>query len=93
MKKLLMIGMVAGLSVNAVNAAEQNDASSFAIMNDINATVISDKAMSETYGKHFTINLPNGNKVHPSGSNSPVIGHASITGGAGGAVLVGLPNN
>lgn len=90
MKLIKMIGvsMAVMFAAGSAYAAEQD---SFAVLNGAQVEALSDASMGSTHGKHFTINLPNGNVVHASGTNSAAFDHATLTLGSGAAVLSGLP--
>ncbi|MGD8641930.1 MAG: hypothetical protein PVG89_14945 [Gammaproteobacteria bacterium] len=95
MKKTNIVGISLSLALGAgsVMAAGEGPVSSdsFAVLNGAQAQPLSDAKLESTYGKHFTINLPNGNTIHASGTNSAVFDHVTLTLGGGAAVISGLP--
>lgn len=88
--KLIVLMFLLSLVSGVALASEENQ--DFALMNGMQANAISDTELSTTYGKHFTIKLPNGGTVIAEGTNSPVITHVTLTLGGGAAGISGLPN-
>jgi hypothetical protein len=92
--KIVGVSLAAMFVMGTANAADQ---SSFAVLSGAQAEVLSHESMDSTYGKHFTIILPNGNEVEhgsPAGNsngNANSFGHALLTLGGGAAELSGLP--
>ena len=86
--KIVGVSLAATFAMGTAYAAEQD---SFAVLSGAQAEVLSQETMDSTYGKHFTINLPNGNTVNPKGTNSAVFNHATLTLGGGAAEISGLP--
>ena len=86
--KIVGVSLAVLFAAGTAYAAEQD---SFAVLSGTQVEVLSHDSMDSTYGKHFTINLPNGNTVNPKGTTSAAFSHATLTLGGGAAELSGLP--
>jgi len=86
--KVTGISLFLAMATMSVQASEQE---SFAVLNGAQVESLDDSTMGATYGKHFTINLPNGNTVSANGTNGSAFSHATLSLGGGAAELSGLP--
>ena len=86
--KVTGLSLLLAFGVSSVHATDQG---SFAVLNGAQVEALDDSTLGSTYGKHFTINLPNGNTVHANGTNSAAFNHATLSLGGGAAELSGLP--
>lgn len=86
--KVMGLSLLLAFGAGSVQASGQG---SFAVLNGAQVEALDDSLLSSTYGKHFTINLPNGNTVNASGTNGAAFSHATLTLGGGAADLSGLP--